>query len=86
MSCIPGSRQEGFHRIKCHRREDVLVCNCACCGDMLLSRKYTHTTQVPREFWNMESVFIRLPDEERPLAQHDRPLCETCAGLMGRVA
>lgn len=77
---------EGSHRVKCHSREDVKVCNCACCGDMLLSRRYTLDVQVPREMRNLERVCIRLPDEERSLAQHDRPYCEKCAGLMGRVA
>jgi hypothetical protein len=73
---------EGYHKPGTWGEENIKLVNCAACGVELLGQRlrHIHLPQWASEHW--ERLFIRLPDEERPLANHTRPFCYACAQIV----
>ena len=72
MSC------EGTHKPGTWAEKNVITCRCAGCGVELLSPR-CRFLHLPKAARMLNYVFMRIHDEERPLANHKRPYCQECA-------
>jgi hypothetical protein len=59
---------------------DIKLANCAGCGEDLLG-KNPRFHKIPREYKRLTRIHSWIKDTKRPLADHKRPYCKSCALL-----